>query len=157
MKIIVVFKLKIVVFCYQSCSDLLWEIIVLLIKKNFWNSRLKAENYLCSENRMSWIFWLFFQNVHEWKLDHWNPQEQRPWCPVINFNCNLCFNKIIGSIVLLFTVIVGKFRFQVQDSDFEYFFWWFGDLNNTLHFLEKATFIVPKYSARYPGVYLLIN
>ena len=32
------------VFCYQSCSDLLWEKIVLVIQKNFWNSRLKAEN-----------------------------------------------------------------------------------------------------------------
>ena len=32
------------VFCYQICSDLLWEKIVLVIEKNFWNSRLKAEN-----------------------------------------------------------------------------------------------------------------
>ena len=32
------------VFCYQNCSDLLWENNVLVIKKNFWNSRLKAEN-----------------------------------------------------------------------------------------------------------------
>ena len=32
------------VFCYQNCSDILWEKIVLVIKKNFWNSRLKAEN-----------------------------------------------------------------------------------------------------------------
>ena len=32
------------VFCYQNCSDLLWEKVVLLIEKNFWNSRLKAEN-----------------------------------------------------------------------------------------------------------------
>ena len=32
------------VFCYQNCSDLLWEKIVQVIKKNFWNSRLKAEN-----------------------------------------------------------------------------------------------------------------
>ena len=32
------------VFCYQNCSDLLWEKFVLVIKKNFWNSRLKAEN-----------------------------------------------------------------------------------------------------------------
>ena len=31
-------------FCYQNCSDLLWEKIVIVIKKNFWNSRLKAEN-----------------------------------------------------------------------------------------------------------------
>ena len=32
------------VFCYQNCFDLLWEKIVLVIKKNIWNSRLKAEN-----------------------------------------------------------------------------------------------------------------
>ena len=32
------------VFCYQNRSDLLWEKIVLVIKKNFGNSRLKAEN-----------------------------------------------------------------------------------------------------------------
>ena len=32
------------VFCYQNCSDLLWEIIVLGTKKNFWKSRLKAED-----------------------------------------------------------------------------------------------------------------
>ena len=32
------------VFCYQNYSDLLWEKNVLVIKKNFWNSRLKVEN-----------------------------------------------------------------------------------------------------------------
>ena len=32
------------VFCYQNCSDLLWEKIVLVIEKNFWNSRLNAKN-----------------------------------------------------------------------------------------------------------------
>ena len=32
------------VFCYQTCSDLLWEKIVLVVEKIFWNSRLKAEN-----------------------------------------------------------------------------------------------------------------
>ena len=31
------------VFCYQNCSDLLWEKIVLVIEKNFWNSRLSQE------------------------------------------------------------------------------------------------------------------
>ena len=31
------------VFCYQNCSDLLWEFFFLVIEKNFWNSRLKAE------------------------------------------------------------------------------------------------------------------
>ena len=32
------------VFCYQNCYDLLWEKIVLVIEKKFWNSRLKAKN-----------------------------------------------------------------------------------------------------------------
>ena len=36
--------LKKMVFCYQNCSDLLWEKIALVIEKNFWNLRLKAEN-----------------------------------------------------------------------------------------------------------------
>ena len=35
---------KEMVFCYQNCSDLLWEKNVLLIEIFFWNSRLKAEN-----------------------------------------------------------------------------------------------------------------
>ena len=39
-----VFHWKSMVFCYQNCSDLLWERIVLVTEKNFWNSRLKAEN-----------------------------------------------------------------------------------------------------------------
>ena len=30
-----------IVFCYQNCSDLLWEKIVLVIEKNFWISRLR--------------------------------------------------------------------------------------------------------------------
>ena len=34
----------VLVFCYQNCSDLLWEKIVLVIEKKIWNSRLKAEN-----------------------------------------------------------------------------------------------------------------
>ena len=33
------------VFCYQNCSNLLWEKIVLVIEKNFWNSRLKAREF----------------------------------------------------------------------------------------------------------------
>ena len=36
--------LRRMVFCYQNCSDLLWEKIVLVIEKNFWNSRLNAKN-----------------------------------------------------------------------------------------------------------------
>ena len=32
-------------FCFQNCSGLLWEKIVLVIEKNFWNSRRKAENF----------------------------------------------------------------------------------------------------------------
>ena len=37
-------KTRGMVFCYQNCSDLRWEKIVLAIEKNFWYSRLKAEN-----------------------------------------------------------------------------------------------------------------
>ena len=32
------------VFCYQNCSDLLWEKYVLVIENIFWNLRLKAVN-----------------------------------------------------------------------------------------------------------------
>ena len=32
------------VFCYQNCSALLWEKIVLVIEIFFWNLRLKAKN-----------------------------------------------------------------------------------------------------------------
>ena len=32
------------VFCFQNCSDLQREKIVLVIKKSFWNSRLKVKN-----------------------------------------------------------------------------------------------------------------
>ena len=35
---------RIMVFSYQNCSDIPWEKIVLVMEKNFWNSRLKAEN-----------------------------------------------------------------------------------------------------------------
>ena len=38
------------VFRYQNCSELLREKTVLVIEKNFWNSRLKAENLK--------IFWI---------------------------------------------------------------------------------------------------
>ena len=49
------------VFCYQNCSDLLWEKIVLVIEKNFWNSRLKAENFQS--------FWDQKNNLFEqWKV-----------------------------------------------------------------------------------------
>ena len=33
------------VFCYQNCTDLLWEKNVLVIEKNFRNSRLKAMDF----------------------------------------------------------------------------------------------------------------
>ena len=49
------------VFCYQNCSDLLWEKIVLVIEENFWNSRLKAENL---QN-----FWDHWNNLFkQWKV-----------------------------------------------------------------------------------------
>ena len=44
-------KLKVCTMVF--CSDLLWEKIVLVIEKNFWNSRLKAEfaNFLISQEQ----------------------------------------------------------------------------------------------------------
>ena len=49
------------VFCYQNCSDLLWEKIVPVIEKTFWNSRLKAENL---QN-----FWDHLNNLFkQWKV-----------------------------------------------------------------------------------------
>ena len=40
----IIFSKLTMVFCYQNCSDLLREKIVLVIEKNFWSSRLKAKN-----------------------------------------------------------------------------------------------------------------
>ena len=37
-------KISAMVFCCQKYSDLMWERTVLVIEKNFWNSRLKAKN-----------------------------------------------------------------------------------------------------------------
>ena len=34
----------VIVFCLQNCSEILWEKIVLVIVKNFWDSRVTAEN-----------------------------------------------------------------------------------------------------------------
>ena len=39
-----ILRKKKMVFCYQNCSALLWGKIVLVIEKNFWNSRLKIKN-----------------------------------------------------------------------------------------------------------------
>ena len=48
-----------------------------LLTKNAW---VKEFLQLCSENCISWIFGLFFENAHEWKPHHWNPQEPRIQC-----------------------------------------------------------------------------
>ena len=42
-------------FCYQNCSDPLWEKIALVIKKKFWNSRLKAKN--CKNFEITWTIY----------------------------------------------------------------------------------------------------
>ena len=41
----------------------------------------------------------------------------------------------------------ANFKFQVQDSFLEYFFWRFENLKNESHFLKKATFtcLLSKY------------
>ena len=40
-----------IVFCFQNCSDLQWEQIVVAIKKNFWNWRLKAGTIYSNSER----------------------------------------------------------------------------------------------------------
>ena len=55
------FFLQTMVFRYQNCSDLLWDKNVLVIKKNFWNLRLKAKNL---QN-----FWDHLNNLFkQWKV-----------------------------------------------------------------------------------------
>ena len=49
-KLLLPIKKSEMVVCYQNCSDLLWEKNVLVIEKNFWNSRLQAENLQISWN-----------------------------------------------------------------------------------------------------------
>ena len=46
LKVAFIFVLNLILapFSKKNCSDLLWEKIVLVIEKNFWNLRLKAEN-----------------------------------------------------------------------------------------------------------------
>ena len=36
---------------------------------------MKEFLYLCSENCISWIFGLFFENAHKWKPHHWHLQD----------------------------------------------------------------------------------
>ena len=51
-----------------------------LVTKNAW---AKEFLLLCSENHISWIFGLVFENVHEWKTHHWNAQDPRTQCTVV--------------------------------------------------------------------------
>ena len=51
----------------------------------------------------------------------------------------MCFFKSPNLQKKIFqkTILSLKFKFQVQDSFLEYFFWRFGDLKNTSDFLKK--------------------
>ena len=53
---------------YQNCSDVLWEKIVLVIEKTFWNSRLKADNWMSTtfEKKSSYFipYWGFATMLH---------------------------------------------------------------------------------------------
>ena len=58
------------VLCYQNCSDLLWEKIVLVIEKNFRSSRLKAKNLQKFWDHLNnlfilWVSW--FKNKSFWQ------------------------------------------------------------------------------------------
>ena len=69
------------VFCYQICSDLQWEKIVLVIEKHFWNSRLKAGNLQEFRDHYNNLFkhWKVRQNVSltcSWRFLRSNKFEQ---------------------------------------------------------------------------------
>ena len=51
-------------------------------------------------------------------------------------------NLQISKKIFQKNILSLKFKFQVQDSFWEYYFWRFGDLKNELHFLRKATFTI---------------
>ena len=49
----------------------------------------------------------------------------------------------------LFTVIGGKFKFQVKDNDLEFFWGRFGDLKNQISLSEKRyLYILPRYYSK---------
>ena len=59
--------ITVLVFCYQNCSDLLWEKNNLVNEFFFWNSRLKAKNF---QNFCSWMFLIsFWLEQLEFKLE----------------------------------------------------------------------------------------
>ena len=48
---------------YQNCSDVLWEKIVLVIEKTFWNSRLKAEKLQKILKQEFFLFYCAFHSI----------------------------------------------------------------------------------------------
>ena len=58
------------VFCYHNCSDILWEKFVLVIKKNFWNSRPRICKFLISLERFIQTVRTIFCKVCIIRLDH---------------------------------------------------------------------------------------
>ena len=55
---------------------------------------------LCSEKCISWIFGLFFKNVHKWKPHHWNRQEPRNRCIIIHLTTDelLIFQNTVSRL-----------------------------------------------------------
>ena len=78
-------KCKWIEFCYQNCSDLKWEKIVLVTEKNFWNSRIKVKNL---QN-----FWDHSNNLFkQWKVRTMfgnRLQRLKPW---LDFLYSLYYN-----------------------------------------------------------------
>ena len=52
---------------------------------------MKEFLHLCSENCISWIINLFFENMHIWKPHHWNLQEPRTCCNDITISQAVIF------------------------------------------------------------------
>ena len=121
------------VFCYQNCIDLLCEKIVLVIKKNFWNSRLKAKSFQ--------KFWDHLNNLFKQlkvrtisgnrtlvPVDFWDPKKKN------NYNSNrkilLRFRNLqeklenkffLGSVFCTHTC---EGKSHGRNSFFDFFFRW---------------------------------
>ena len=87
--------LFILVFVYSGLKDILQTNKMGINYKSHQTKDESVEEFhhLFSENCISWIFKLFFENAHKWKPHHWNPHEPRTLCTAFNI-CHWFITKI---------------------------------------------------------------
>ena len=84
------------VFCYQNCSDPLWEKIVLVIEKNFWNSRPRPRIFKNFE-----ITRTIYSNSAHWRYSC------RPW----HFSYyTFLYQSVLYTLVMHMNAIISVFE-----------------------------------------------